>query len=109
VVTNSIFAGPAARESGQFPDPATFAAAASQAAWRRPAGIVSAHTVGAIFSVVTVDAPSWYAAVAVARAIVSGAFKHQAAAPSQQTGDDRHRAGAQPASAARPGHGRQGR
>ncbi len=42
---------------------------------------------------VTVDAPSRYAAVAVARAIVSDALKQQASAPSQQTGDDRCRAG----------------
>ena len=100
VVTNSIFAGPVARESGQFPDPVTFAAAASQAAWRRSASIVSAHTADTIISVVTVDAPGRYAAVAVARAIVSDALKQQAPAPSQQTGDDRHRARAQQASAA---------
>ena len=96
---NSIFAGPVARESGQFPDPVTFAAAASQAAWRRSASIVSAHTADTI-SVVTVDAPGRYAAVAVARAIASDALKQQAPAPSQQTGDDRHRARAQQASAA---------
>jgi hypothetical protein len=39
--------------------------------------------------VVTVDAPSRYAAAAVARPIVPGALKQQAPAPSQQTGDDR--------------------
>ena len=74
MVTDSIFAGPVARESGQFPDPVTFAAAASQAAWRRSASIVTAHTAGTIISVVTVDAPGRYAAVAVARAIVSDAL-----------------------------------
>jgi hypothetical protein len=100
VVTNSIFAGPVARDSGQFPDPVTFAAAASQAAWRRPASILSAHTADTIISVVTVDTPGRYAAVAVARAILSGALRQQAPAPSQQTGDDRRRAGAQRASAA---------
>jgi hypothetical protein len=71
----SIFAGPVARESGQFPDPATFAAAASQAAWRRSTSIVSAHTADTIIRVVAVDALSRYAAVAVARAIVSDALK----------------------------------
>jgi hypothetical protein len=76
---NSIVAGPVARESGQFPDPVTFAAAASQAAWRRSASIVTAHTAGAV---------------------VSGALRQQAPAPSQHTGDDRRRAGAQRASAA---------
>jgi hypothetical protein len=100
VVTDSIFAGPVAHESGQFPDPVTFAAAASQAAWRRSASIVTPHTAGTIISVVTVDAPGRYAAVAVARAIVSGALRQQAPAPSQQTIDDRRRAGAQRASAA---------
>jgi hypothetical protein len=50
--------------------------------------------------VVTVDAPGRYAAVAVARAIVSGALRQQAPAPSPQTIDDRRRAGAQRASAA---------
>ena len=86
---NSIFAGPV-----------TFAAAASQAAWRRSASIVTAHTAGTIISVVTVDAPGRYAAVAVARAIVSDALRQQAPAPSRQTVDDRRRVGAQRASAA---------
>jgi hypothetical protein len=37
--------------------------------------------------VVTVDAPGRYAAVALARVIVSDALTQQAPAPSQQTGD----------------------
>jgi hypothetical protein len=84
VVTNSIVAGPVAHESGQVPDPVTFAAAASQAAWRRSASIVTPHTAGTIISVVTVDAPGRYAAVAVARAIVSGALRQQAPHPASK-------------------------
>jgi hypothetical protein len=84
VVTNSIVAGPVARESGQFPDPVTFAAAASQAAWRRSASIVTPHTADTIISVVTVDAPGRYAAVAVARAIVSDALRQQAPHPASK-------------------------
>ena len=71
---NSIFAGPAEADRSQFPDPVTFAAAASQAAWRRSASIVTAHTADTIISVVSVDAPGRYAVVAIARAIVSGAL-----------------------------------
>ena len=52
-------------EGGQVPDPVAFAAAASQAAWRRSASTVSAHTADTIISVVTVDAPGLYAAAAV--------------------------------------------
>lgn len=100
MVTNSIFADPVARESGQVPDPVTFGAAASQPAWRKSASIVIAHTADTTIGVVTDDAPSRYAAVAVARAIVSDALQHQTPAPSQQTVDDRRRAGAQRASAA---------
>ncbi len=44
----------------------------------------SAHTVGKVISMVTVYAPGRYAAVAVARAVVSGALKHQALSPSQR-------------------------
>ena len=87
-------------EDGQRPDPVTFAATASQAAWRRSASIVTAHTADTIISVVTVHAPGRSAAVAVARAVVSAALEHQAPAPGQQTGDDRRRPGAQRASAA---------
>ncbi len=49
---------------GSGPDPATFAAAADWAAWRRSASIISAHLVGRIISVVTVTAPDRCAAVA---------------------------------------------
>jgi hypothetical protein len=89
-----------AREGGWLPDPVSFAAAAGRAAWRRSASIVSAHTADTIISVVTVDAPSRYAAATVARAIVSAALKHQAPAPSQPTDDPGRRAGAHRASAA---------
>ena len=88
------------REDGQRPDPVTFAAAASQAAWRRSASIVGAHTTDTIISVITVEAPGRYAAAAIARAIVSDALQHQAPAPSQPTGDTGRRARAQRASAA---------
>jgi hypothetical protein len=74
---NSIFAA-RSRESGQLPDPVTFAAAASQEAWRRSASIISAHTAGTIISLGTVDAPTRYAAAAPTRAIVSDALKQQA-------------------------------
>ena len=87
-------------EDGQRPDPLTFAAAASQAAWRRSASIVTAHTADRIITVVTVHAPGRYAAVAVARAVVSAALEHQAPAPRPQTGADCRRPGAQRASAA---------
>jgi len=62
--------------------------------------MASAHKAGTIIRVVTADAPSRHAAVAAVRAIVSGALRQQAPAPSQHTGDDRRRAGAQRASAA---------
>lgn len=89
-----------ARDSGQLPDPVTFAEAARQAAWRRSASIVGTHTADTIISVVMVDAPSRYAAVAVARAIASDALKHQAPAPSELAGDTGCRARAHRASAA---------
>jgi hypothetical protein len=56
------------------PDPATFAAAADQAAWRRSASIISAHLADKIINVVAITAPDRYAAVAVARAVVSDAL-----------------------------------
>jgi hypothetical protein len=76
------------------PGPAAFAAAADRAAWRRSASIISAHLAGRIISVVTVTAPGRYAAVAVARAVVSGALNRQALSPGHSA-DDRaqHRAG----------------
>ena len=59
------------------PDPAAFAVAADQAAWSRSASIISVHLADTIISVVTVTAPDRYAAVAVARAVVSDALKRQ--------------------------------
>ena len=80
-------------EGGSRPGPATFAAAADQAAWRRSASIVSAHLADGIISVVTVTAPGRYAAVAVARAVVPGALNPQALSSSHSAGDcARHRA-----------------
>src|ERR1700748_1911391 len=61
-------------DGGYPPDPAAFAAAADQAAWRRSASIISAHLADKIISVVTVTAPDRYAAVAVARAGVADAL-----------------------------------
>ena len=75
------------------PTPAAFAAAADQAAWGRSARIISAHLADKIISVVTVTAPHRYAAVAVARAVVSDALKRQALSPSQSPdGHTQHRA-----------------
>jgi hypothetical protein len=89
-----------AREGGQLPDPVSFAAAADRAAWRRSASIVSAHTADQIISVVTVHAPDRYAAVAVARAVISDALKHHVPAPSQYEGEARRGAAAPRTSAA---------
>ena len=72
-----------ARDGGQLPDPVVFAVAADQAASRRSASIISVHAADAIISVVTVTAPSQYAALAVARAVVSDALKPQAPSPAQ--------------------------
>jgi len=70
-------------EGGSLPDPAAFAAAADQAAWSRSASIISAHLADKIISVVTVTAPDQYAAVAVARAVVSDALRRQALSSGQ--------------------------
>src|SRR5580700_1739532 len=81
-----------ARDGGQLPDPVTFAVAADQAASRRSASIISVHTAGTIINVVTVTAPGRYAALAVARAVVSDALKAQAPSPTQlaiSSGDGR--------------------
>lgn len=67
----------------QVPDPVTFATAADQAASRRSASILSVHTADEIISVVTVTAPGRYAALAVARAVVSDALTLQAPSPSR--------------------------
>jgi hypothetical protein len=78
------------------PDPAAFAAAADQVAWGRSASIVSAHLTDKIISVVTVTAPHRYAAVAVARAVVSDALNRQAPL-SSRSADDRAQHRAEPA------------
>ena len=83
-------------DGGSRPDPATFAAAADRAAWRRSASIVSAHLADRIISVVTVTAPDRYAAVAVARAVVSDALNRQGLSPSHSA-DDRAQHRAEPA------------
>ena len=70
-------------DGGYLPDPAVFTVAADRAAWSRFASILSAHLADKIISVVTVIAPDRYAAVAVARAVVSDALKRQALSASQ--------------------------
>jgi hypothetical protein len=78
------------RDGGNLPDPAAFAAAATQAAWNRSASVISAHLADTIISVVTVTAPDRYAAVAVARAVVSDALKRKAPSSSRPAGDRVH-------------------
>jgi len=77
-------------DGGYRPGPAAFAAAASRAAWSRPASIISAHLADKIISVVTVSAPGRYAAVAVARAVVADALQRQAMSSRQSAGDRAH-------------------
>jgi hypothetical protein len=62
------------RDDGELPDLINFAVAADEAAWRRSASIVSAHTSDAIINIVTVHAPDRHAAVIIARAVVSDAL-----------------------------------
>lgn len=64
---------------GQQFDADAFATAASHAAWRRSASVVSTRTADRIITLVTVDAPGRYAAEAVARAVVSDALRASAA------------------------------
>jgi hypothetical protein len=61
-------------------DADAFAAAASRAAWRRSASVVSARAGGRLIAAVTVDAPGRYAATAVARAVVADALRSCASA-----------------------------
>jgi hypothetical protein len=68
-----------ADQDGQLPDLVAFAVAADEAAWRKSASIVSAHTDDRIISIITVHAPDRCAAVTVARAVVSDALRHLAA------------------------------
>jgi hypothetical protein len=82
-------------DGGYLPDPAAFAAA-DRAAWRRSASVISAHLADKIISVVTVTAPDRYAAVAVARAVVSDALNRQALS-SSHSADDRAQHRAEPA------------
>jgi hypothetical protein len=71
-----------ANDDGRQPDPAAFAAAASQAASSRNASVVSAHTAAEIISVVSVAAPGRPSAVAVALAVVADALKAANPVPS---------------------------
>lgn len=87
-------------DDSQLPDPISFAVAAGEAAWRRSASIVSAHTSDRIISIVTVHAPDRYAAEVVARAVVSDALKRQAVSVDPLAGDARLRAETQRTSAA---------
>ncbi len=87
-------------DDGQLPDLISFAVAADEAAWRRSASIVSAHTSDRIISIVTVYAPDRYAAEVVARAVVSDALNRQAASADALAGDVRLRAETQRTSAA---------
>jgi len=63
------------KDDGHQPDPAAFAAAASQAPSSRNASVVSAHTAKEIICVVCVAAPDRPAAVAVALAVVADALR----------------------------------
>ena len=64
-----------AKQAGRHPDPAVFAAAASQAAAGRDASTVSARTADEIICVVSVPAATSPHAVAVALAVVAGALR----------------------------------
>ena len=71
-----------AKDDGQTPDPVTFAAAASTAASRRSASIISAHTAEEVICVVCVTAPDQPSAVAVALTVVADALKAEDLVPS---------------------------
>jgi hypothetical protein len=85
---------------GRLPDLISFAQAADEAAWRRSASIVSAHTNDRIISIVTVHAPDPYAAETVARAVVSDALKRQGLSADPLAGHARLQAETQRTSAA---------
>jgi hypothetical protein len=74
------------RDDRPDPGPAEFAVAAGQAACRRAASVVTAHTAGQIISVVTVHAVDRPAAVAVALAVISEALRRPVGPPSLRTG-----------------------
>ena len=71
-----------AKDDGHQPDPAAFAAAASQAASSRNASVVSAHTAQEIICVVSATAPDRPSAVAAALAVVADALKAEGRVPS---------------------------
>jgi hypothetical protein len=83
-----------------------FAVAADQAASRRSASIIGVHMADMIINVVTVTAPGRYAALAVARAVVSDALKLQAPSPIQLGSDARCRGAAHGTLSAWAGCGR---
>ena len=64
-----------AKDDDHQPDPAAFAAVASQAASSRNASVVSAHTAEEIICVVCVAAPDRPSTVAVALAVVADALR----------------------------------
>src|SRR5271165_4294616 len=70
-----------AKDDGHPPDPATFAAAASQAASSRNASIISAHTAEEVICVVSIAAPDRPSAVAVAL-VVADALRAEDPVPS---------------------------
>ena len=71
-----------AKQAGRHPDPATFAAAASQAAAGRDASTLSAHTANEIICVVSVTTATGPQAVAVALAVVADALSAEDRLPS---------------------------
>jgi hypothetical protein len=73
------------KDDGHPADPAAFAVAASKAASRRNAGVVSAHTAEEVICAVCVAAPDRPAAIAVALAVVADALRagDPARSPSQ--------------------------
>jgi hypothetical protein len=70
-------------DGGCGPDPSEFADAARQAASRRNASVMSAHTWDKVISVVTVQTPDRSSAASVALAVVSEALRRPAASSSR--------------------------
>jgi hypothetical protein len=64
-------------DGGYLPDPAAFTAAAGQAAWGRSARSSAPTSPTRSSASSRSPPPDWYAAAAVARAVVSGALKRQ--------------------------------
>ena len=71
-----------AKDDGHPADPAAFAVAASRAASRVNASVISAHTAKEIICVVGVAAPDRPSAAAVALAVVAGALNAADPVPS---------------------------